>query len=247
MRDASVPFTRVDTRRRAEEVVSQLAAAVQDGVYGVGDRLPPERDLAVQMGVSRTSVREGLAILSLQGIVERRVGSGTYVASTDPTAIGRAVSVVRDSVDPYEVFEWQQVVEPAVTALAVDKLDADDLARLRGALQAMLEAIRRSDRRAYSLADRRFHFVVAEGARNDLVTQQMTQLFEWMAHQSWLSMKRFSVDAALEADYFRGSLEFHEALYAAIVARDVGAVFESYRARYRRIRDVVFGEAGELA
>ena len=236
---------RVESRRRAEDVVSQLAAALQDGVYSVGDQLPPERTLASQMGVSRTSVREGLALLSLEGIVERRVGSGTFVCSTDPAALARAASAVQESEDPYEVFEWQQVVEPAVTAVAIDKLGPDDLARLRQALEAMRDALAHGDRRAYSHADRRFHLAIAEGSQNELLLRQMTQLFEWMAHQSWLGLKRFTVDSTSETEYFRGSLAFHEALYRAIRAKDLAEIHEAYRHRYQHIRDVVFGDASE--
>ncbi|HEX3063454.1 MAG TPA: GntR family transcriptional regulator, partial [Usitatibacter sp.] len=74
-----MPLQAVDNRRLYRQIADQIAALIERGEYGPGQRLPPERDLAKQLGVSRPSVREALIALEVEGYVEVRVGSGVYV------------------------------------------------------------------------------------------------------------------------------------------------------------------------
>src|ERR1051325_8124988 len=75
-----MPLQTVENRRLYRQIADQIAALIEQGEYGPGERLPPERDLAKQLGVSRPSVREALIALEVEGYVEVRVGSGVYVA-----------------------------------------------------------------------------------------------------------------------------------------------------------------------
>src|ERR1700682_6560915 len=81
-----MPLQAVDNRRLYRQIADQMAALIEKGEYGPAQRLPPERDLAKQLGVSRPSVREALIALEVEGYVEVRVGSGVYVLGPRPTA-----------------------------------------------------------------------------------------------------------------------------------------------------------------
>ena len=74
-----MPIHAVESRRLYRQIADQIAALIEKGEYGAGSRLPPERDLAKQLGVRRPSVREALIALEVEGYVEVRVGSGVYV------------------------------------------------------------------------------------------------------------------------------------------------------------------------
>ena len=74
-----MPFQPIEPRRIYRQIADQLRQLIQSGEFAVGSRLPPERDLAVKMGVSRPSVREALIALEVQGLIEVRVGSGIVV------------------------------------------------------------------------------------------------------------------------------------------------------------------------
>src|SRR6478735_6824107 len=74
-----MPLHAVENRRLYRQIADQIARLVERGEYGPGSRLPPERDLARQLGVSRPSVREALIALEVEGYVEVRIGSGVYV------------------------------------------------------------------------------------------------------------------------------------------------------------------------
>ncbi|MDR7465382.1 MAG: GntR family transcriptional regulator, partial [Armatimonadota bacterium] len=81
-----MPFQRILTKKKSTHVAEQILQAIMSGQYRVGDRLPPERVLAEEMGVSRPSVREALSALQIVGVVASRVGDGTYVRSAVDTA-----------------------------------------------------------------------------------------------------------------------------------------------------------------
>jgi DNA-binding FadR family transcriptional regulator len=84
-----MPLQAVENRRLYRQIADQIAALIERGEYGTGQRLPPERDLAKQLGVSRPSVREALIALEVEGYVEVRIGSGVYVLGPRPaTATG---------------------------------------------------------------------------------------------------------------------------------------------------------------
>src|SRR5512132_3751185 len=95
-----MPLQAVDSRRLYRQIADQIAALIDRGEYGAGERLPPERDLAKQLGVSRPSVREALIALEVEGYVEVRVGSGVYVVGNVPRA---SASMPADS-GPFELI-----------------------------------------------------------------------------------------------------------------------------------------------
>src|SRR5689334_18325649 len=110
-----MPLQAVDNRRLYRQIADQIAALIENGEYGSGQRLPPERDLARQLGVSRPSVREALIALEVEGYVEVRVGSGVYVLGR-PRA-SAAPKLPADS-GPFELIKARWLIEAECAALA---------------------------------------------------------------------------------------------------------------------------------
>src|SRR5213083_2388922 len=110
-----MPLQAVDNRRLYRQIADQIAALIEKGEYGTGERLPPERDLAKQLGVSRPSVREALIALEVEGYVDVRVGSGVYV--TGSPAGGGESKLAADS-GPFELIRARWVIEGECAALA---------------------------------------------------------------------------------------------------------------------------------
>src|SRR3954471_22770589 len=102
-----MPLVAVDNRRLYRQIADQIAALIERGEYGAGARLPPERDLAKQLGVSRASVREALIALEVEGYVEVRVGSGVYVTGREAAP---AASLPADS-GPFELIRARWIIE----------------------------------------------------------------------------------------------------------------------------------------
>lgn len=234
---------RLAARRKSQIVLEHLVGDLLQGVYPVDSRLPPERELSEATGVSRTSVREALAILTAAGIAERRHGSGTYVRSAKQAALKKALALLADSDDPAEVFEWQQVLEPSIAKLAAQKATAEDLAKMATALELMREAVSTENRPAYSQRDRQFHMAIAAACKNSIVVAQMDDLVRMMNMAGWKSLKAYTVLSEQETEHLWLSLRFHEQVLLAIRDRAPDRLEQEFNKHYARVRRVVFDDA----
>lgn len=142
-----------------EETIEHLLQAIKVGIFPVGEKLPPERDLAEHLGVSRATLREGLAELQQAGFLEVRRGryGGTYILRTPGGKPQGAGSI--DQQECQDVLVFRAVVEPAAAELAAK---ADLPASARQHLQACLADLQQADQDSYRTRDARFHIAVAE-------------------------------------------------------------------------------------
>jgi GntR family transcriptional regulator, transcriptional repressor for pyruvate dehydrogenase complex len=146
-----------------ESCVEQLATSIRLGVYQRGAMLPPERELAERLGVSRSTLREAMAALREAGLVETRRGrgGGTVVTVRPRTPSGRAAARIpeRRRAEWLDALEFRRVVEPGAAEIAA-RADLDDLqrARLQKAYAEVSSARRPAQHRQ---ADSRFHLTVA--------------------------------------------------------------------------------------
>jgi DNA-binding FadR family transcriptional regulator len=154
-----MPLQAVDNRRLYRQIADQIAALIEKGEYGQGERLPPERDLARQLGVSRPSVREALIALEVEGYVEVRVGSGVYVLGHRPA--DKATPLPADS-GPFELIRARWLIESECAALAARNATRAQIRAMEEALEQM------DDERARGVmplaADRLFHLRIAEAS-----------------------------------------------------------------------------------
>ncbi|MEM7565987.1 MAG: FCD domain-containing protein [Pseudomonadota bacterium] len=168
------------SERRYIRLARDLAARIEAGDFAPGDRLPPERELAAQLEVSRTTVREALLALELMRYVDIRVGSGVFVLSP-PAAI--EASVEPDEVGPFETVEMRRVVEGAAARWAAARMDEAQIAGLWRVHRRMERAV--DDVPAYDRADREFHALIAEGAGNALMERTIRELWDMRGGPMW--------------------------------------------------------------
>lgn len=149
-----------------DKVQEQILLLVKQGGLTVDDALPPERDLAVQLGISRTTVREALRGLADRGILQAHQGAGWFLRPrTDAMVDSLAVHYRLSNVSFEQLTEVRQVLEPAIVVAAVARADDQDLDALDQALQSMVDA---ADEESFLGADMRFHVLLAESTRNVL-------------------------------------------------------------------------------
>ena len=144
-----MPFQAVATQRLYEQVAGQVTDLVARGEFKPGDRLPPERDLAKLLGVSRPTVREAMIALEIAGLVEVRVGAGAFV--TDKARERRRDRRLFEGVgsSPLELIAARRTIEPEVAALAAQLATPDEIA-------AIAETVAMIARRAgHAVASRR--------------------------------------------------------------------------------------------
>ncbi|MDE2584249.1 MAG: FadR family transcriptional regulator [Betaproteobacteria bacterium] len=199
----------------AADIGALLEARIQQGLYAPGSRLPTEMGLAEEFGVSRAVVREAVARLKADGLVESRQGSGMTVAARLGLASFKVVAGSREGDDLTHIFELRALVETGAAELAARRRTPADLAALYAALQGMAEAARLGADGAED--DDAFHQAIAAATHNPQVQRFIAYLsaqFSQSRRPTWDAEGHASGRAALaQAE--------HERIYAAIAAGDI--------------------------
>ena len=167
-----MPLQTIAPRRLYRQIADQLRHLIEQGEFPVGTRLPPERDLALQLGVSRPSVREALIALEVEGLVEVRMGSGIYVLQNDPGGARRVVT----GEGPLETIRARALIESELAASAARTMKKAQISALRDAIRVMEDesAAGQSPTRG----DRLFHTRIAEASDNSVLLRVVTELFD---------------------------------------------------------------------
>ena len=160
-----IAFGTVTRDALPDQIASRLIALITERQLKAGDRLPPERELAATMGVSRSSLREALRALAMLGVAEMRQGDGTYLTNLQPDSLMRSVGLVLALSDSglEELFEARKLVEPGLAELAAERISR------RGRRRAARAAPRRThdaldDPEAFMWADIELHAKIARAA-----------------------------------------------------------------------------------
>lgn len=161
----------VETRRLYQTIADQINTLIRHGSFPAGARLPPERELAQQLGVSRPSLREALIALEIRGQVEIRMGSGVYVCNG-----GTEAPLTSMGESPTELMQARAAIEGCVIVLACTRLTPDGMARLQKSVESMRELIAAG--RSPLEPDRQFHMTLAEIAGNSVLTRLIGELFD---------------------------------------------------------------------
>jgi GntR family transcriptional regulator, transcriptional repressor for pyruvate dehydrogenase complex len=196
----------------AGQVVEHVRRLIEKGDLKPGDRLPPERDLATEIGVSRPSLRSGLRTLQAMGVIQSRQGAGTFIAEGPPRLGGGPLSFLaalhgftRD-----EMFEARRVLEVAAAGLSAERSGPEHLATMADEVAAMFASLH--DPQQYLVHDVQFHRAVAAGAGNPVIATLIDTIAELVYER-----RRLTVEHARD---LKESAEMHRRIYRAIRARD---------------------------
>jgi GntR family transcriptional regulator, transcriptional repressor for pyruvate dehydrogenase complex len=201
-----------EPRRLYQEIADQIKGLIAKGTFKVGERLPAERELAVVLGVSRPSLREGLIALDVQGNVEIRGGSGVYVCPQPGPRVPKATPELGES--PRELMQARSALESSVMILACAHGTPEQLKKLRIIINRM-RAETEQKRMPLDL-DRRFHVTLAEMGGNSVMARIIAELFD---------ERHSPISAKLSSKYesartWKTALKEHEAILRAVEARD---------------------------
>ena len=157
---------RVKRHRLYEEIVQQFHALIRQGMLKHGDRLPSERELSEQFKVSRSSVREAIRSLELQGLVVSKRGSGTFINTEDleATLDLMAANLNVGEAALQDVFEMRHLMEPHIAALAAQRATPDEVEAMREILEEQQRQIDLGETGVES--DTAFHFALASATHN---------------------------------------------------------------------------------
>lgn len=205
-----MPIQAVEPRRLYRQVADQLRQLIDAGEFSVGDRLPTERHLADQLGISRPTVREALIALEVEGRIRIRVGSGIYV--TDPPSAATSEPEIEEG--PFELLRAREFVEGAIAAEAALHVRPADIERLDDVLRRM-ETMRHPNKMTIAL-DREFHTAVAGILENAVLVRFIGELFDQRMNPYF---ERLSIYFET-SDSWQVAANEHRAVRDAIAARD---------------------------
>jgi GntR family transcriptional repressor for pyruvate dehydrogenase complex len=217
-----------------EQIVEQIQGRIVRGELRAGDRLPPERALAVAFGASRTAVREALKTLAQMGLIEMAPGRGTTVADNTTHAMRSSLGLllrVNQLHGPQNLVELREIIEPEIAALAAQRADPGQVAALRAAVETMDLSLCSAPE--YIRADNQFHRTLAQATGNPLILSLVDSIVDLLSEQR---AHIFRVDGGPE----RGQV-YHKALLQAVQRRDADAAREAMRAHLAQVRADVSG------
>ncbi|HLA44865.1 MAG TPA: FadR/GntR family transcriptional regulator [Aggregatilineales bacterium] len=199
----------------AEEISRRILSLLRDRELRPGDKLPPERDLATMLEVSRPSLREALRALALMNIIEIRQGDGTYVSSLEPDQLLEHLDFVfhLDESTLLQLFEARKIVEVGCVELAAKNIDAEALKKLETILTLCENTVGDAD--GFMQADLALHETLIEASQNPMLIRFMSSI----SQLGMASRQITTTSAAVRT----ASLEDHRAIVAAIQAHDPDA------------------------
>ncbi len=222
-----MPLQAVETRRLYRQIADQLRALIAAGEWPLASRLPPERDLAAQLGVSRPSVREALIALEVEGLVEVRMGSGIYVKALDATRSG----VSEAALGPFDIIRARALIESELAALAARACTPGLLKKLRAGIKAMEDDIARGVMPIRG--DREFHLALAEAAGNAALLRVVTELFDERNNPLFEQLGRHFENAKS----WRCAVTEHRAVMRAVAAGEVAAARRAMQTHLQNSHD----------
>jgi GntR family transcriptional repressor for pyruvate dehydrogenase complex len=199
--------------RATDQAIAKIKELISSGEFSAGARLPTERELTQLFGVSRSSLREAVRALSLVGVLEPRVGDGTYVTTLEPELLLTGVGFVSDLLEGGSLLELHHVrrlLEPEATRLAAPRLTDDDLAALADCIGRMETA---DTVQAYIEADTAFHRVILSACGNATLASLIENLSSGtLRARMWQSL--------VSRDAIEATIASHRTIHRALVARD---------------------------
>ncbi|SJL84017.1 FCD domain-containing protein [Vibrio palustris] len=221
--------------RLYQEVGLQLQTRISQGEFDIGDRLPPERDIAQAFNVSRSVVREAIIMLELQGLVEVRKGSGVYITHL-PQDNGDDEQRSND-VGPFELLQARQVIESQIVSFAANNITKSDISLLREYLEKDRISLENNlDEDDYDF-DKLFHLTIAKASQNSVLSDIVYDF--WRRREQspmWQQLHTHIHDN----QYRYRWIDDHEKILHALQRRDPELARNAMWAHIEHVKDTLF-------
>lgn len=206
-----MPLQTIENQRLYRQIADQVSELIASGEFPEGARLPSERELASQLGVSRPSVREAIIALEIAGKVEVRGGAGVVVAARRPVALANASF---EEQGPFELLRARELIECGIVAEAARRATEEDL----GAIRATVDEMERCQERqlSFDAPDREFHLSIARATHNTVLVSVVQDAWDSGRGAIWKRMEEHFQTAELRTSI----LDDHRAISESLDTRD---------------------------
>ncbi|MFQ1016271.1 GntR family transcriptional regulator [Gilliamella sp. BG7] len=206
--------------RLYQEIGNELKSLLKGGTYKIGDRLPPERDIAEAFNVSRTVVREALIMLELENLVTVKKGSGVYIIGLPNEILSETdKKIEEDDFGPFELLQARQLIESNIAAFAASQIVKSDIIELKAILEKERQILEQDILDDYS-ADEMFHIAIARATKNSILESLLNDLWQKRtASKMWGQLHSRITDYS----YRKKWLYDHEKILQALQVKDAMA------------------------
>jgi GntR family transcriptional repressor for pyruvate dehydrogenase complex len=215
MADVLPALSPVERNSVADQVAKKILDLVRTGNLKPGDQLPPERDLAQMLQVSRPSLREAMRGLQILGVVRSRQGGGAYISSLDAADLLGPLQflITLNTQNVHALYESRVLIDGGIGRMAAVNISAADLERLRAIVGVQRGLV--SDPLGFRVSDLEFHRTIMEASRNPFLVR--------VSHSLYVLGMEYRRMASEKPGVLTQSLRDHEAIVAALSARDPDA------------------------
>lgn len=225
-------YTPLQATKLYEQIVEQIREQIINSQLKDGDRLPNERMLAEQFGVSRTVVREAIKTLAKEGLVEVQHGRGTFVIDGTSQALKHSLGLMISighfgNVTDHDMVEIREILEPGIAALAALQATVEEIGILHELVTIMDTHM--NDASAYISADSNFHMTLAKATHNALIPIILDPIVDLLHKQR---ERIFHVDHGPQSGQFH-----HKRILEAIIRKDSENAREAMRAHLQQVRE----------
>lgn len=213
------PIKRVNV---GEQVFQQLKQLLIDGEWAPGDKIPSENDLADKFGVSRITVRQALQKLNALGLLETRLGEGSFVKELD---VGESMNALIPTMyleedTALQVFEFLEIIETECARLAAVRATEEDINDLKDILERMIRCKESLDLKGFGRADLDFHFKVSQITKNVMIIKTISILRDVLEH---------SMEEVIDKMGCENGVFYHKKILKAIEDHDEKLARETMR------------------
>lgn len=218
----------IQSERLYERIVNQIERLIVAGNLKVGDQLPAERELAEQFAVSRTAVREAIKALREKGLVEIRLGRGTFVTNGASGAVRRSLGLLMKDTNSFaNLVEVREILEPEIAALAATRVTDENISAMTEAVETMETALENAE--IFVEADLDFHLALAEATQNPVIPTLVDSIVDLLREHR----KRIG---NVEGGLARGQYH-HKKILEAVIQRDPLASRLAMQAHLLQVRE----------
>ncbi|MDF1591043.1 MAG: FadR/GntR family transcriptional regulator [Desulfobacterales bacterium] len=219
--------------RNNEQSVQRLRELLQSGRYPQEGRLPPERELSVELGISRAALRKALSVLEAENLIWRHVGRGTFVGSRT-TGKHEARFMVAEITNPAEIMEVRMVFEPKTAAIAALRATPGNLEKITNAL---IKSEAATDPLSFEVWDGALHRAIAASTGNSLLVSLFEAINSLREDKLWGRLKEASFNRERHQFYCRQ----HRKMVAAIADRDAAEAERMMRMHLEAVQKNLLG------
>jgi len=220
-------FNRIETKKRSQLAAEMLLKVIKDRKLKAGDKLPPEREIAEGMGVSRNTLREAVAALQIMGILEVKRSQGIFVLGLRNAGnITKTMSdIFNNYEDPFSAMDARIAFEPGAAVIAANLATNPQLDDLKQQVIQIRSALLENNEVEYLRLDREYHLSIARCTNNFLIISTINSLLQAMAQPLWRAMKKDLGDE----ETTKARIQEHEVIFKALMEKNEKNICRSFR------------------